>query len=154
MTVVLIIGGLTFVVGLLILRPLSITGGRVQVGARNPDDGRRRELVRQLRDLDDDLAAGKLTRADHVRLRGPVEREAAAVLRRKAPRPAGETGGVSSRTRSGPAAVDLPNGREAGGARRWRRRTGTAGAGRSRGRHHVPAHQRAFLAHRRAGNHG
>jgi cytochrome c-type biogenesis protein CcmH/NrfG len=123
MTVVLIIGGLTFVVGLLILRPLSITGGRVQVGARNPDDGRRRELVRQLRDLDDDLAAGKLTRADHVRLRGPVEREAAAVLRRKAPRPAGETGGVSSRTRSGPAAVDLPNGREAGGARRWRRRT-------------------------------
>jgi hypothetical protein len=82
MTIVLISGGLTFVVGLLVLRPFSITGGRLQVRAHLPDDSRRRELLRQLRDLDDDLAAGKLTQADHVRLRGPVEREAAAVLGR------------------------------------------------------------------------
>jgi cytochrome c-type biogenesis protein CcmH/NrfG len=125
MTVVLIIGGLTFVVGLLILRPLSITGGRLLTLAHSPDDGRRRELLRQLRDLDDDLAAGKLTQADHVRLRGPVEREAAAVLRRKTRAPAGGGGGVASRTRSGSAAPDQPKGRDSGGARRWRRRTVT-----------------------------
>jgi tetratricopeptide (TPR) repeat protein len=125
MTVVLIIGGLTFVVGLLILRPLSIAGGRVQVGAHSPDDGRRRELLRQLRDLDDDLAAGKLTQADHVRLRGPVEREAATVLRGKTRGPAYGAGGVASSTRSGSAAADLPEGRGAAGARRWPRRTVT-----------------------------
>jgi tetratricopeptide (TPR) repeat protein len=42
---------------------------------------RQRALLRQLRDLDDDLAAGKLTDADHERLRAPLEREAAAALR-------------------------------------------------------------------------
>jgi tetratricopeptide (TPR) repeat protein len=41
---------------------------------------RRRALLRQLRDLDDDLAAGKLTEQDHRRLREPLEREAAAAL--------------------------------------------------------------------------
>lgn len=80
MTVVLLSGGLTFVVGLLIMRPLSATGPRSHLRADAQDDSRRRELLRQLRDLDDDLAAGKLTQADHVRLRRPVEREAAAVL--------------------------------------------------------------------------
>ena len=33
------------------------------------DVDRRRALLRQLRDLDDDLAAGKLTEEDHRRLR-------------------------------------------------------------------------------------
>jgi cytochrome c-type biogenesis protein CcmH/NrfG len=80
MTVVLISGGLTFVVGLLILRPLSASGSRLHVGLGNQDDVRRRELLRQLRDLDDDLAAGKLTQPDHARLRGPVERAAVAAL--------------------------------------------------------------------------
>lgn len=81
MTTVLLSGGLTFVIGLLILRPLSTTG-RMQVRAHTPDDSRQRELLRQLRDLDDDLAAGKLTHADHARLRDPVEQEAAAALSR------------------------------------------------------------------------
>jgi Flp pilus assembly protein TadD len=126
MTVVLISGGLTFVVGLLILRPFSVTGGRLHVRAHTPDDVRLRELLRQLRDLDDDLAAGKLTQADHVRLRGPVEREAGAVLRRKTQGPADGTGVVTSSTRSGSATSGPPQGRDAGGgARRWRRRTVT-----------------------------
>jgi len=125
MTVVLISGGITFVVGLLILRPFSITGGRLQVRAHTPGDGRRRELLRQLRDLDDDLAAGKLTQADHVRLRGPVEQEAAAVLRRKTRGRAGGARVVTSSTRSGSATADPPQGRDADRARRWRRRTVT-----------------------------
>ena len=126
MTVVLISGGLTFLIGLLILRPFSVTDGRVHVRAHTPDDDRRRELLRQLRDLDDDLAAGKLTQDDHVRLRDPVEREAAAVLRRETPGPAGGTGVVTSSTRSGPATSGPPPGRGArAGARRRRRRTVT-----------------------------
>ena len=123
MTVVFISGGLTFVVGLLILRPFSVTGGGLQAPAPTPADDRRRELLRQLRDLDDDLAAGKLTNDDHARLRDPVEREAAAVLRRRTPRPAGGTGMAASRMRSGPPAAEPPRGRGAGaGVTRWRRR--------------------------------
>ena len=44
---------------------------------------RRRALLRQLRDLDDDLAAGKLTEEDHRRLREPIEYEAAVSLTRR-----------------------------------------------------------------------
>jgi cytochrome c-type biogenesis protein CcmH/NrfG len=124
MTVVLISGGLTFLVGLLILRPFSVTAGRLHVRAHAPDDDRRRELLRQLRDLDDDLAAGKLTPDDHMRLRDPVEREAAAVLARKTQRLAGSTAVVASAPRPGSATSGPPQGRDAGaGARRWRRRT-------------------------------
>ncbi len=126
MTVVLISGGLTFVVGLLILRPFSATGGRPHVRAHSPDDDRRRELLRQLRDLDDDLAAGKLTQADHVRLRDSVEREAAAVLRRKAQGPAAGTAVVTSGARSGSVTSSSPQRGGAGrGARRTRGRTVT-----------------------------
>jgi cytochrome c-type biogenesis protein CcmH/NrfG len=118
MTVVLLSGGLTFVVGLLILRPFSAADGRLHVRARSPDDDRRRELLRQLRDLDDDLAAGKLTQADHIRLRDPVEREAAAVLRRRTLYAAGGAAVGTSSTRSGSAASGSPPGRAA----RWRTR--------------------------------
>ena len=122
MTVVLISGGLTFVVGLLILRPFSATDGRLHVRAHTPDDDRRRELLRQLRDLDDDLAAGKLTQADHARLRDPVEREAAAVLRSKPQRPAGGATVPASSAQPGPATPDSPQGRDAD--RRTRGRPG------------------------------
>jgi hypothetical protein len=122
MTVVLLSGGLTFVVGLLMLRPFSATDGRLQVRGHTPDDDRRRELLRQLRDLDDDLAAGKLTQADHARLRDPVEREAAAVVRRGGQRPAGVAAVITSGTRARPAASGSPQGRDAG--RRTRRRPG------------------------------
>jgi len=122
MTVVVISGGLTFVIGLLILRPLSATDGRLRLRARAPDDDRGRELLRQLRDLDDDLAAGKLTADDHVRLRDPVEREAAAVLHRKTQGPTGETGAGTPSTSSGPATSGPPEGPDArGGAGRLHR---------------------------------
>ena len=122
MTVVLLSGGLTFVVGLLILRPFSATDDRLHVRARTPDDDRRRKLLRQLRDLDDDLAAGKLTQADHARLRDPVEREAAAVLRSKPQRPAGGATVPASSAQPGPATPDSPQGRDAD--RRTRGRPG------------------------------
>ena len=126
MTVVVLVGGLTFVIGLLILRPFSGKPGRLQVQGHDPDDDRRRELLRQLRDLDDDLAAGKLTADDHARLRDPVEREAADVLRRKAQVPAGGTAVVTQAPRSGSATQGPRQGRGAGaGARRWSRRTAT-----------------------------
>ena len=123
MTAVLISGGLTFLVGLLIFRPFSVTGGHPRVPARTADDDRGRELLRQLRDLDDDLAAGKLTHGDHARLRDPVEREAAAVLGRGAKRAARSTAVVTPAPRPGPAGPAPP--RRGDGARpgRWRRRT-------------------------------
>jgi cytochrome c-type biogenesis protein CcmH/NrfG len=126
MTVVLISGGLTFLVGLLILRPFSVTDGRLRVRANAPDDDRRRELLRQLRDLDDDLAAGKLTQDDHARLRDPVEREAAAVLGHKAQRAAGSTAVVTADPVYGSPASGPPQDRSAGARPgRWRRRTMT-----------------------------
>src|SRR5215471_17091946 len=135
MTVVLLSGGLTFLVGLLVFRPFSVTDGRVRARAAAPEDDRRRELLRQLRDLDDDLAAGKLTQEDHARLRDPVEREAAAVLARKAPGPAGSAAvAAPAPGPAGSAAAPAPapgtpgrrQGRDAGpGAARWRRRTVT-----------------------------
>jgi hypothetical protein len=124
MTAVVISGVLTFIVGLLIMRPFSVTGGRLQARAHAPDDDRRRELLRQLRDLDDDLATGKLTADDHVRLRDPVEREAAAVLRRKSGAPASGAGVAAASPRSGSPAPGPPRGRTArGGAGRWSRWT-------------------------------
>jgi cytochrome c-type biogenesis protein CcmH/NrfG len=107
MIVLLIVGGLTFAVGLLVLRPFGSVRGDRHIRVKTSDDGRRRELLRQLRDLDDDRAAGKLSEADHVRLRAPVEREAAAVLGRA------RSKGVSK--------APPPVARTA--ARRWRRRT-------------------------------
>jgi cytochrome c-type biogenesis protein CcmH/NrfG len=126
MMVMLIIGGLTFVVGLLVLRPFASARGYRHIRIHTSDEVRRRELLRQLRDLDDDLAAGKLADADHVRLREPVEREAAAVLRRiKTQGRTAGSGNVRSGSGSGSAkASPPPQGRGAGaGARRWRRRT-------------------------------
>jgi len=55
------------------------------------DVDRRRALLRQLRDLDDDLAAGKLTEEDHRRLREPIEHEAANSLTRRSSRTATAT---------------------------------------------------------------
>jgi tetratricopeptide (TPR) repeat protein len=80
------------------------------------DDGdRRRALLRQLRDLDDDLAAGKLTESDHRRHRDPIEREAAALLR-GTPERAHQDGG--SGVRSAPARRSSGDGTAAPGRRR------------------------------------
>ena len=137
MIAVIIVGGLTFVVGLLVFRPFSVKAGRLQARDHDPDDDRRRELLRQLRDLDDDLAAGKLTTDDHARLRDPVEREAAAVVHRKAQRPAGTTVAVTSGSRPAPAAAGAPEDTDAGAR-------GDTDAG-ARGERGAGARQRAGL---------
>jgi len=111
MIALVIVAGLTFVVGLLILRPFASARGHRTVRTRTADEVRRRELLRQLRDLDDDRAAGKLTDADHARLREPVEREAAAVLRR-----------VKTQRRAATAPSPPARSADPGGSR-WRRRT-------------------------------
>lgn len=122
MIIALIIGGLAVVVGLVILRPFSSARGYRHTRSHTSNEVRYRELLRQLRDLDDDLAAGKLTDADHVLLREPVEREAAAALRgvKTQGRAAGSGGVTSARSTNSPP----PRDRDAR-ARRWRRRTVT-----------------------------
>jgi tetratricopeptide (TPR) repeat protein len=83
-------------------------------------DDRRRALLRQLRDLDDDLAAGKIDEQDHRRLREPVEREAAAALSAERDR-----GAAASRSVGGSAAASRGGGGSAVGpapANRQRRR--------------------------------
>lgn len=127
--IVLVIGGLAVVVGLLILRPFSATSGyrriRTRTRTQTADEVRYRELLRQLRDLDDDLAAGKLTEADQALLRAPVEREAADVLGRvTARRRTAESAGVTSGSASKATGSRPARGRGAGaGTTRWRRRT-------------------------------
>ncbi|MEP7022293.1 MAG: hypothetical protein ABJB47_00445 [Actinomycetota bacterium] len=123
MTVVLIVGGLAFAVGLLVLRPFPAArgDGPAQAQAQDPDDVRRRELLRQLRDLDDDLAAGKLTEDDHIRLRGPIEYEAAAVLNHKRQGPPTGTGTLAPARRAGSCAQP-PADQGPPAPHRWRRR--------------------------------
>ncbi len=97
---------------------------------------RRRALLRQLRDLDDDLTAGKLTEEDHRRLREPIEQEAALSLTRRASRPATATrrradepdhrpGGGAAPDSEGGAASSRPGGPDRPGA-------GTAAASRKK----------------------
>lgn len=92
MTTLIVLGGLTLCVAVVVLWPSSTTRLVRPVRNEDSDGDRRRELLRQLRDLDDDLAAEKLTDDDHRRLRAPLEREAAAVLPRvrRGARPAKE----------------------------------------------------------------
>ena len=56
-----------------------------------------RSLLRQLRDLDDDLAAGRVLEADHHRLRSDLERQAADALRRDGSPAGGSRGPVAVR---------------------------------------------------------
>jgi hypothetical protein len=124
MSVVWVMGVLAFVVGLVILRPLSTGRDRVHERVTTADEDRRRELLRQLRDLDDDLTAGKLTADDHERLRDPVEREAAVVLRRTKAHSRAAASGRGAGTESEPASPAprvVPVVRS--GGRQWRRRT-------------------------------
>ena len=78
------------------------------------DVDRRRALLRQLRDLDDDLAAGKLTEEDHHRLREPIEHEAAISLTRRPARSSTATrrrrAGDPDRRPGGSARPDDPSG--------------------------------------------
>jgi hypothetical protein len=78
------------------------------------DADRRRALLRQLRDLDDDLAAGKLTEDDHRRLREPIEHEAALSLTRRPARSSTVTrrrrAGDPDRRPGGSTSPDDPSG--------------------------------------------
>ena len=58
-----------------------------------------RSLLRQLRDLDDDLAAGRVLEADHHRLRSDLERQTADALRRDGSLAGGGRGPVAVRER-------------------------------------------------------
>lgn len=82
MIITLVVVVLACLAGLAVLRPFA--GGKA--GALHadvdPDEDLRQGLLRQLRDLDNDLEAGKLTDEEHRTLRAPVETEAIAVLRR------------------------------------------------------------------------
>jgi tetratricopeptide (TPR) repeat protein len=126
LTVVLVIGVLTFVAGFVVLRPFADVHRQPSRPGPASDEVRRRELLRQLRDLDDDLAAGKLTEDDHERLAGPVERQAAALLRRaKAQgRTPGAHGAKAAPAKAVPTKARATTDRAA--PARWRRRTVTA----------------------------
>ena len=102
MTTAILVGALCALAALLMARPLwsSPRSRTVSVTGPDPDEERRTELMRQLRDLDEDLAAGKLPIEDHERLRGPLAREAAAVLGTLGAR---STGQVAATAPSDPA---------------------------------------------------
>jgi cytochrome c-type biogenesis protein CcmH/NrfG len=72
----------------------------MRTGVRVHDDSDRyRMLLRQLRDLDDDLASGKLSADDHARLSAPVIRAAAASRRTHKPTTVPQTAGRPMRSR-------------------------------------------------------
>lgn len=82
MILALFVGGLGAVLVAVVVRPLLTVGtrGPVVPGTSDATD-QRRVLLRQLRDLDDDLAAGKLSDADHRRLRRGLEHQVRAAIR-------------------------------------------------------------------------
>jgi len=83
MTATLVAAGLASLCVLVILRPFASTAHLALAPPESdPESDRDGELLRQLRDLDEDLASGKLDEDDHRRLRDPVERQAAQALRR------------------------------------------------------------------------
>ena len=83
MTATLVAGGLAALCVLMVLRPFASTRNPALALPEADQEGDRGgELLRQLRDLDEDLAAGKLDEDDHRRMRGPVEQQAAQALRR------------------------------------------------------------------------
>jgi tetratricopeptide (TPR) repeat protein len=83
MTTNLVAAGLASLCVLLVLRPFANTRHPdLALPQTGPENDHATELVRQLRDLDEDLEAGKLDVDEHRRIRGPVEQQAAMVLRR------------------------------------------------------------------------
>jgi tetratricopeptide (TPR) repeat protein len=75
-----LVGALCSLTALAMLVPLLSGRRSGSFTLTEPDEDRRHELLRQLRDIDEDLAAGKIPQEDHRRLRAPVEREAAEAL--------------------------------------------------------------------------
>jgi cytochrome c-type biogenesis protein CcmH/NrfG len=79
-TIVVVV--LAVVAGLAVLGPFAGGRSRALHADADPDEDLRRGLLRQLRDLDNDFAAGKMTEEEHKELRTPLETEAITVLRR------------------------------------------------------------------------
>jgi tetratricopeptide (TPR) repeat protein len=77
-----LVGALCSLTALAVLVPLLSGRRSGSFTLTEPDEDRRHELLRQLRDIDEDLAAGKIPQEDHRRLRAPVERKAAEALAR------------------------------------------------------------------------
>lgn len=82
MIITLVVVALACLAGLAVLRPFADGRPGALHADADPDEDLRRGLLRQLRDLDDDLASGKLSAEEHRTLRGPLETQAIAVLRR------------------------------------------------------------------------
>lgn len=82
MIITLVVVALAILAGLAVLRPFAAGRSGALHADADPDEDLRHGLLRQLRDLDNDLAAGKLSEEEHRALRAPVETEAIAVLRR------------------------------------------------------------------------
>jgi cytochrome c-type biogenesis protein CcmH/NrfG len=84
--IILIIGGLVLLAGALAARPfLRRRSGQVSLPRSDPAAELRQELetrYRALAELDEDLAAAKLSTEDHSRLKAEMERAAAALLHR------------------------------------------------------------------------
>ena len=112
----IVVGVLVSVTALVIARPLMKGVRRSSATTGVTEEDAHRELLRQLRDLDEDLAAGKLAEADHRRLRAPVEAQAAAALDQL--RSGRQTGRVRLPGRQG---HPIGTGARAGGRRRARR---------------------------------
>jgi len=101
MILALFVGCLGAVLAAVLARPLLTVRTRGPVVPATSDatsDGtdERRVLLRQLRDLDDDLATGKLSDADHRRLRRGLEHQVRAAIR------TGSTARPARGSRSGP----------------------------------------------------
>jgi cytochrome c-type biogenesis protein CcmH/NrfG len=80
--ITLVVVALAILAGLAVLRPFTAGRSSALHADADPDEDLRRGLLRQLRDLDIELAAGKLSDEEHRALRAPVEAEAVVVLRR------------------------------------------------------------------------
>jgi len=79
MIVAAVVGGLCALALWVIVRPFLTARSTPDVVP--PSETASDALLRQLRDLEDDLARGTVSEADYVRLRGPLERQAAEALR-------------------------------------------------------------------------
>jgi len=90
MIVALLLGALCAVIAGTVFRPF-LSGGHFATARSSPDTRLPRSALRQLRDLEDDLASGKLDETDYARLRSDLERQAAQELRSAVPAEPSET---------------------------------------------------------------
>jgi len=117
MTGILLTAALVSLSVLVILRPLAL-GRPTSLTMVGSDVEARDRLLRQLRDLDNDLAAHKLDAADHARLREPVERAAADVLVNLSTAAAAQSAPAADRPASrGAGTRQAPGQRRANGSR-------------------------------------